>query len=287
MLYCSKDCQRAHWKANHKHYCISKLDRTSQRAVPLGTVGGDVSSQADVGDKCVICLDLLSEESICTLPCAHSFHQKCVAELRKLGVQQVCPLCRVPLSPGPEKLFEDAIRRYVMVRRQVERGCASWSALPASAQHEVDAAVSDWQTAADEGFAQAQFALGFVFEDGTGVAQSNELAAHWYKKAAEQGNADAQCNLGSLFAKGGGVAQCMVTAALWFKKAAEQGHADAQFGLGSAFQNASGVAQNDLKAVFWFQKAANQGQAWAQFKMGFMTSSGRGFPQSYIKAAQW
>jgi len=31
VVYCSRDCQRAHWKANHKQYCISKVDRVSAR----------------------------------------------------------------------------------------------------------------------------------------------------------------------------------------------------------------------------------------------------------------
>ena len=25
--YCSKDCQRAHWKVNHKQFCVTKADR--------------------------------------------------------------------------------------------------------------------------------------------------------------------------------------------------------------------------------------------------------------------
>jgi uncharacterized C2H2 Zn-finger protein len=26
VAYCSKDCQRTHWKVNHKSFCIAKAD---------------------------------------------------------------------------------------------------------------------------------------------------------------------------------------------------------------------------------------------------------------------
>ena len=38
--YCSKDCQRAHWKANHKSFCIAKADRAPPPAEPTATEGG-------------------------------------------------------------------------------------------------------------------------------------------------------------------------------------------------------------------------------------------------------
>jgi len=42
----------------------------------------------------------------------------------------VCPMCRVELPPGPEKLHEEkAARRCVDVNRRVDRGEASWGAL--------------------------------------------------------------------------------------------------------------------------------------------------------------
>jgi len=30
VLYCSRDCQREHWKANHKQHCDAKADRAPQ-----------------------------------------------------------------------------------------------------------------------------------------------------------------------------------------------------------------------------------------------------------------
>ena len=89
VVYCSKDCQRAHWKANHKQHCVAKNERTPQYQASI-----DVPPNgAPVLEKnCAICLEQLQEASACTLPCMHIYHSKCVTELRKFGVNQACPL---------------------------------------------------------------------------------------------------------------------------------------------------------------------------------------------------
>src|SRR5450759_17390 len=57
-------------------------------------------------------------------------------------------------------------------------------------------AMNLWQKAAADGSAPAQFALGFMYEKGEGVAPDNQQALSWYRKAAEQDLAAAQVNLG-------------------------------------------------------------------------------------------
>jgi hypothetical protein len=53
-------------------------------------------------------------------------------------------------------------------------------------------AVNGWRAAAAQGLAQAQYALGIMFYEGRGVAQSDVEATRWYRKAADQGHAQAQ-----------------------------------------------------------------------------------------------
>jgi uncharacterized protein len=47
------------------------------------------------------------------------------------------------------------------------------------------------------------------------VAQDYNEAVKWYRKAAEQGNAPAQSNLGFMYENGHGVAQDFVQALMW------------------------------------------------------------------------
>ena len=284
VLYCSRDCQRAHWKASHKQLCVAKADRVPHHRNPLES-HRDASS--DIIAKCTICLDTMSEESpTCTLPCSHVFHSKCVAELRKLGVHQACPLCRTPLPVGPEKLSEEAARRYVVVNRMVERGHASWSTLTGLARRELDAVVNGWRAAADQEFPLAQNNLGTLYYQGRGVAQSNVEAARWFKKSSNHGFAEAQCNLGDLFHRGRGVSQSDKEAARWYKKAADQGLARAQCNMGTLFEKGSGVAQSDVEAFRWYKKAADQGFAQAQCFLGAHYEKGRGVTQNFEEAVR-
>jgi len=228
VFYCSKDCQRSDWKANHKKYCIAKADRVPQPGAPLT----DFKEAPFKGEDCSICLDPVAQASVTTLPCAHVFHAACVAELRKFKLKQSCPLCRAPLPPGPEKLHEDATLRYFVIERRVERGKASWSALTKDEQQELQTVVDGWRAAAAQGHVQAQYYLGFMLAKGRGVAQSDAEAARWYRKAADQGHAHAQHDLGINIMLSQGSAQSDAEAMRWFRKAADQGLAHAQFSLG-------------------------------------------------------
>ncbi len=120
VAYCSKDCQRTHWKANHKSFCIAKADRAPPPAEPTASAKKNkdkVKPLAAEGDECAICLDPLALASAATLPCGHVFHPACVEGLRAFGVMQFCPMCRTELPPGPEKLFEEALRIYFIIER--------------------------------------------------------------------------------------------------------------------------------------------------------------------------
>ena len=140
---------------------------------------------------------------------------------------------------------------------------------------------------ANEGDASAQYRLGLMYDNGTGVEESYEKAAEWYLKAAEQGLARAQYNLGCMYRDGRGVEQSYEKAVEWYLKAAEQGDARAQRNLGDMYFYGRGVEQSYEKAREWWQKAAEQGFARAQNNLGNMYYNGRGVEQSYAKAAEW
>ena len=51
--------------------------------------------------------------------------------------------------------------------------------------------IKQYQIAAEQGNATAQYNLGVCYYNGQGVAQDNKKAVYWFTKSAEQGNADA------------------------------------------------------------------------------------------------
>ena len=105
----------------------------------------------------------------------------------------------------------------------------------------------------------AQYNLGIMYDNGTGIGQDYKEAIKWYTIAATQGHADAQYNLGFMYAKGQGVKQDYKGAVEWYRKAAEQEFTKAQFNLGFMHSNGRGVKQDFVEVLKWLQLAAEQG----------------------------
>jgi len=52
-------------------------------------------------------------------------------------------------------------------------------------------AMKIWQPLAQEGNAEAQYHLGYMFQTGTGVKKDNQKALYWYNLAAKNGHGKA------------------------------------------------------------------------------------------------
>ena len=78
-------------------------------------------------------------------------------------------------------------------------------ALAAHARGDNATALRLWRGLAEQGNAQAQTNLGYMYFLGHGVQKDDVEAVRWYQKAADQGDATAQCNLGFMYDKGYGV----------------------------------------------------------------------------------
>ena len=84
-----------------------------------------------------------------------------------------------------------------------------------------------------------------------------EKAAYWFEKAAEQGLADAQLRLAFMYMDGEGVTASMDKALYWSEKAAMQGFDLAQTQTGVLYSTVKGDSE---KAIYWWKKAAAQGE---------------------------
>ena len=83
-------------------------------------------------------------------------------------------------------------------------------------------ALREWRPLAEQGYADAQFNLGVMYDEGRGVPQDDAEAVKWYRKAAEQGDAGAQYNLGVMYGNGLGVPQDYAQAHMWYNLAASR-----------------------------------------------------------------
>ena len=54
------------------------------------------------------------------------------------------------------------------------------------------AAMKWYRMAADQGYANAQYGLGIMYDNGRGAVQDYSAAMKWYRMAADQGHANAQ-----------------------------------------------------------------------------------------------
>ena len=134
----------------------------------------------------------------------------------------------------------------------------------------------------------AEYALGVMYEFGTGVQANRKNAEDWYRKAALRGNVKAQQRLGDWYAGGTKVPQDYKQAVYWWLMAAKQGDALSQYNLGYAYQQGRGRLLKDYKqAVFWYKQSAESGDSDAQVKLGLAYYLGKGVPRDEAKAANW
>lgn len=120
-------------------------------------------------------------------------------------------------------------------------------------------ALEAWRPLAEQGNADAQNMLGYMYRFGEGVEPNYELARKWYRLAADKGNPTAQNNLGVMYRLGLGGDQDFQEAFYWFRRAADQGNGGAQNHLGLMYYKGEGVSPDKVQAYKWAYLAAQQG----------------------------
>ncbi|MFT4178561.1 MAG: hypothetical protein QM612_03745 [Thermomonas sp.] len=148
-------------------------------------------------------------------------------------------------------------------------------------------AINLLQTAADQGDADAQNALGVRYAYGIGLAQNYQQAIHWYIKAAKQGDPRAQTNLGILAEDGLGMPKDHAAAARWYEMAVARNHAPAKWRLADLLRNGWGTATDYARAMKLYREEAETGETTnGDFGMGYMYSNGLGVQKDLKLALQ-
>ena len=215
----------------------------------------------------------------------YKYHPECVGRLRSRGITQACPSCRAELV-RIEQLYEDAVRRWLLVLSRVKWGVASWGNLSEQDQLEMNTCVGMMREAAETGLVDAQVALGQMLDQGQGVPQNSLLALRWLRAAAAQGDATAQTQLAIMYHRGRpGVRPDYELALECYQMAADQGKAEAMLNLGVVYRDGLGTPQDFGRALWWFREAAERGITDGEYNVGRMLATGRGAPQDLQAAA--
>jgi TPR repeat protein len=108
------------------------------------------------------------------------------------------------------------------------------------------------RSAAEAGFAKAEYALGQTYLQGNGSTEKDEgEAVRWNRKAADQALPEAEYAMGYLASEGVGMSRDDSVAKSWFTKAASHGHAEAAFRIGTMYANGEGVAKDPREQRKW------------------------------------
>ena len=177
-----------------------------------------------------------------------------------------------------------------------------------------------YQKAAEQGHADAQYSLGYMYAYGECTAKDEEKALFWYRQAAAQGHEKAgrmatglgdrikspninvsrvaaqqrQVSSDEAYEKGknyyygrNGFKQSFADAVEWFRFAAESGHLWAQCYLGTCYMHGEGVSRDEKKAVKWYRRAADAGNDAAQCFIANCYIRGQGVCKNDEEAVKW
>ncbi len=111
-------------------------------------------------------------------------------------------------------------------------------------------AFCQWRPLAAEGDKEAQFALGWMFHHGYGLAIDDKEAVKWWQRAVDQGHLEAMFSLGSLYSIGSdSVERDFSTAMRLWSRAAEEGHQDALLALRQLSGRANPQVEQTVKEL--------------------------------------
>ncbi len=137
-----------------------------------------------------------------------------------------------------------------------------------------------------QGFPGSQYLIGMMLLEEGGTANETD-AARWLHLSAEQGFADAQAALGYLYQSGVGVSSDPRESVKYFQLAADQNHHEAEFQLGIAYYHGLGIVADSILSLEYIQNAAQNGYAQAQHYMGITYLQGIGTEIDEEKGFEW
>jgi TPR repeat protein len=115
--------------------------------------------------------------------------------------------------------------------------------------------------AAEAGDVRAQYALGIIYDTGSGVPIDYTEGFRWFRLSAEGGYAPAQAKMGLMYLYGWQERRDVAAAADWYERAAEQGDVRSQAQIAAMYARGVGVPEDAVAAYAWTAIAAQAGDA--------------------------
>lgn len=117
-----------------------------------------------------------------------------------------------------------------------------------------------FRKAAENGLADAQYALAKIYESGVGdVPADPQKALEWMARAAQQGFDTAQVELGTWFVEGTYGPRRLEAGFGWIRTAAERGNVAARNRLAKLYVYGLGVEGDSVEAAAWYMLAREAG----------------------------
>jgi uncharacterized protein len=198
----------------------------------------------------------------------------------------VTPTLTHAAPPSPQSPITDvqtlADRGDAVAQYHVARNLLAHDPSPAR----VESALKYLRASASQNSPNAEYYLGYLYEQGRFVPQSYGLAFQNYQAAAQAHYPPAENNLASLYQHGEGVPKSISKAFELYLAAAQHGDPVAQTNLACMYYAGQGVTRSETETIRWLTLAANSGFADAQNSLAFFYFYGVAIQRDYTEAAR-
>jgi hypothetical protein len=146
--YCSKSCQKKHWKESHKKMCV-EVDTARRAMAGIGDVSC-LPSKESINSTCAICLSDTITQPIVLSTCKHSFCFKCLRDYHTVlmatqmsGDTFACPCCRTESPSADDVVYESAMMHAIGASQQRDKDPGESDRLCQVALEEIQRVIDD------------------------------------------------------------------------------------------------------------------------------------------------
>jgi len=258
--YCSKPCQKQHWK-DHKRFCIKPEDRTVQKCQTTTT-----SSIFSIMNECLFCFEDISNlprcninctrHTISKLGCGHEFHTRCLVEYKKN--YEYCPICKLDMKLNLNSIVNKIKELHLKQQKEYMKDNII----------QLDILFTQLTEFTNRNVKYALASAGAFYMEGIGVNIDYKQAIKYLFAASAMNDHDSICNLGMIYEYGYGTEQNIMKAFEYYTRAAELNNSTAQYKLGGLYFNGFCVEKDEKKGYEYLMLSVEQSYSYGQFKLG-------------------